>query len=1346
MKKQVTTAVLATALVAELIAPTAKNTPVVHASSQSKIDQVLQSLTEEQRKAIQDLSQTSTEGLQLSPETDLTSEKEISVIVEFKNKPAKTASLIEKSNGRELALEDAEKLVEDDHAVFKQDVDRLGIKGKISRSYKQVYNGVAMTLPANEVKSLLKSKAVKNVWENQVVQLDDPTTSEAQGTAETSAYTGSDPQKTMGVDKLQKEGITGKGIKIGVIDSGMDYNHPDLKDAFKGGYDFVDNDNDPMETTYDDWVKSGMPANNGRTYWTDHGTHVSGIIGGRQKNNSVYAMKGVAPDADLYAYRVLGPYGSGTEENIIAGIEQSVKDKMDVINLSLGNSINSPFEPSAVAVSNAVLDGVTAVLAAGNNGSAMYTVGSPAASPLAITVGSTNTEVSLPGFMGTYNSGTKQGTVETHYCTSGFGIESRLLKGQTIEVVDVNSGKESDYDNINVKDKIALISTGDLTITQKVTIAKAKGAKAVLIYDKWGPGYISDTLQELPGFIPTQVITTAQGKAMKELLKTGPVTFTFNEIKEKVTALDDTLSFFSSRGPARSTYDIKPEIVAPGASIMSTVSGHYRTDYPGNYNYAYDKFSGTSMASPQVAGVAALLLQADPKLSPGEIKSTLMNTADAIQTKDSVYEVGAGRVDAYEAVHAVTSFKVPDETLTLFKNEKEKTIKEITGSLSFGTVYASDNDVEESKDIDIQNRSSEEQQYDVKVNYQAFKGSLNAVDNGVVLETAPSVIVKAGGKETLSTKIKIPTTAKNGTYEGYVTFVNKANSEDIYQIPFAIRKVKYGVSSINMTTSLTTIQENGITRAANSIQGSFTLSSHMKTVDLFLKNAVTGEDMGFVGNFDGTWINENQSVTVGFSGSYYPFTNDKENPVSYESKMAEPGSYQLKFVFTDDQGNETTIEKPFIIDNETPTIETEIEPGIVEMDPASTVISVKGKIHDKQIDDLVALGLQAKQGNNILNYRYNNNPFGQQYAVDELGNFNYSTNFSSGQKVLPISLYSTDKAGLPSVQKEFFFVRKGTNYISTVADQKEVKTGDVINFISKANNSTSWKEAKWNYQFNKDYLALESIQVSDELKDKVSLETTETSNGISVTLKALQGSISASEMLPLLNVKAKVKDDKFIDTYVALAVTSPTYTDANGIKTQPAVAHPSVRVWPKYSKLQGDMNGEAIYYRDGYGQLKTTYVNYFAVGATIKVKDQNGNTYEGKVINDAKFIVEGLPTDRKPLTFVFDVPGHFTVQKTFTIGREGAIGELQKLNFKAALAGDVNKDNLIDIDDAVYLKSHWKSSDRKADLNFDGIVDMKDMDFIKKNYLQENPTVKADKTQKQNSHGQTLEEIIGGLN
>src|SRR5699024_5954527 len=103
---------------------------------------------------------------------------------------------------------------------------------------------------------------------------------------------------------------------------GIDYNHPDLELNYRGGYDLVDLDEDPMETT----PEEGIP--------TSHGSHVAGIIAANGE------LQGVAPDAEIYAYRALGPGGRGTSVQVIAAMEKAAENGADVINLSLGNNVN----------------------------------------------------------------------------------------------------------------------------------------------------------------------------------------------------------------------------------------------------------------------------------------------------------------------------------------------------------------------------------------------------------------------------------------------------------------------------------------------------------------------------------------------------------------------------------------------------------------------------------------------------------------------------------------------------------------------------------------------------------------------------------------------------------------------------------------------------------------------------------------------------------------------------------------------------------------------------------------------------------------------------------------------
>ncbi|UOY94533.1 Fn3-like domain-containing protein [Ectobacillus sp. JY-23] len=724
-----------------------------------------------------------------------------------------------------------------------------------------------------------------------------------------------------------------------------------------------------------------------------------------------------------------------------------------------------------------------------------------------------------------------------------------------------------------------------------------------------------------------------------------------------------------------------------------------------------------------------------------------MNTADALKSQNSVYEIGAGRVDAYEAAHANAAFTIADETFTIGSNHKERLIKEITGALSYGTFFDTGAVIEAERTISIENNSEEDKTYKVKVNYQALKGSLPAEENGVVLETTSSVTVKAGSKDGVNAKLHIPITAKNGTYEGYVTFTNINSPDETYQVPFAARKVQEGVAFVNMTDILTTIRNPGDVgnTVMTQLSGSFQLNSHMKSVDTFLTNA-EGQDLGFIGSMDGTWIGENTQISLYnvFDGKYYPFTNDKEKPIAYETRVAEPGSYKIKFVFTDDKGKDTIIEKPFILDHEAPTVEASLAEGIIEIEPALSTVAFSGNVYDKQIEEAAASGAAVTQGNNKLFIR-DQNGYPQQYTLDPSGNFQVNRNFPTYLKVLPLTVFAKDRAGSTSTQKEYFFVRKGTNYISTVANQKDVQSGDSITFTSTIHNSTSWTEAKWTYQFNKNVITVESIEVPAEWQSQIALEKTETASGITITLKSLDGAIPAADKMPLLQVKAKAKDDKYIDQYVTLTAASPVFTKEDGTKINAGAAQPSVKVQPKHSQLYGDLNGEAIYTRDGFGNLLTTYVDYLALGATVKVKDESGNVYEGKILKDAKFIVDGLPSDRRTLTFELDVPSHFTVQKTVTIGKPNSMPQQQYLTFKPALAGDVNKDNVIDIDDAIYVKEHWSSADRQADINFDGKVDQKDMSYIQANYLLENQMVTPSKKPREKAESKTLSDILSNL-
>ena len=159
----------------------------------------------------------------------------------------------------------------------------------------------------------------------------------------------------------------------------------------------------------------------------------------------------------------------------------------------------------------------------------------------------------------------------------------------------------------------------------------------------------------------------------------------------------DHLADFSSRGPVNGNYDIKPDVVAPGVSIFSTAPEYINDPQDGiNYGNAYVRLSGTSMASPHVAGTSGIDFGEDPEYT-FDVKAALMNTSDDLNGQNSVYEVGAGRIDAYQAVHTDTSIKVLDKTQNI-ENGKIVEIDEQTGSIVFGRhVKQGDKPIEASK-------------------------------------------------------------------------------------------------------------------------------------------------------------------------------------------------------------------------------------------------------------------------------------------------------------------------------------------------------------------------------------------------------------------------------------------------------------------------------------------------------------------------------------------------------------------------------------------------------------------------------------------------------------------------
>ncbi|WNF37280.1 S8 family serine peptidase [Bacillaceae bacterium IKA-2] len=479
------------------------------------------------------------------------------------------------------------------------EITKTLINAKVRKSFQTLFSGFSIQLQKKELAILEQIKGVKKIYPLQTyeVTLD-----------ESVPFIGGDHIR----GKLDADGerLTGKGIKIAVIDTGIDYDHPDLRGNYKGGYDVIDDDSDPMETTKEQGAS------------TFHGTHVAGIIAANGK------IKGVAPEVDIYAYRALGPGGKGTTEQVIEAIEKAVADDVDIINLSLGNTVNGPDWPTSIALDKAVEQGVIAVTSNGNSGPKMWTVGSPGTSTNAISVGASTPPLKVPYLM----IGGKKREIALQMMA---GSKPWIFK-HDYRLTEAGLGRVEDFQD--VKNKLVLVKRGVIPFEEKAKAAMQAGASGVIIYNNT-PGEFMGGL-ETPLDIPVVSISKEEGEWLKEQI-------TLNEkiyLRTIYRKEEDKVASFSSRGPVTYTWGVKPDVVAPGVAIDSTIPKGYLG------------LNGTSMSAPHVAGTAALVKQAHPDWTPKEVKAAIMNTAKPIYDKDgnlySPHEQGTGRIQIEEAVNA----------------------------------------------------------------------------------------------------------------------------------------------------------------------------------------------------------------------------------------------------------------------------------------------------------------------------------------------------------------------------------------------------------------------------------------------------------------------------------------------------------------------------------------------------------------------------------------------------------------------------------------------------------------------------------------------------------------------
>ncbi|MGG0175934.1 S8 family serine peptidase [Gottfriedia acidiceleris] len=1008
--------------------------------SAKEVNRILDGLTPEQKANINKLTGADNAQKIRVEHKDLNSSKNIKVIVQFKQDPAKV-EIIKQSlakggataNSQAFASEyaDAQQKVKDSHSSFQKFVSAqpktqiVGGKSvntgmQITRKYTDAFNGVELSLPGNQVAKLAENPDVASVWPILEFTAESGTTS--QTSVSSSVGKPTDGLKLLGVDKLHEEGYTGvikKGprqgqkVKVGVLDTGIDYNHPDLykvthdeNGKLYEGHDFVNSkvdaqgniqyidDNDPMETIYPDWEEQKANPNpyqppatgNYKDYITEHGTHVAGTIAANTTdNNGVFSANGMAPDVELHGYRVLGPSGHGTSDSVLNGIDQAVKDQMDVINLSLGATINDPLYPTSIAINNATLAGVVCSISAGNSGPGQATVGSPGTSPLAITVGASSIPEQIPTM--TIKNGND--SYPSRLFGKSFADADDALKGQTLPIVDVGLGSAADYDGKNVKGKIVLVHRGGDYLQTKMANAHNAGVKAMIIWDNNADeatqGYIPNFLGISQDNVYSVQLTQEQGQKLSNTIKASPDTATITfptTLDTPIVKNGDELASFSSTGPVKD-WTIKPDVVAPGVDIISTQPYDIwepQNDTTHDYKYAYASMSGTSMAAPHTTGAIALVLSAHPDYTPADVKTALMNTAKDINTdstKYSVYQVGAGRIDPTRAINSDIKVQVLDKAITSDTMDGSSGVKEIdqiTGSMFFGfkgrgegATNGSD-DVVSSKDFNVVNTGSASKTFKVSTAYLSTKfaqsnkvgpGTGNDVKIDFTTNGVKGTSIEVGGNSTAKTTatITVPANALDGTYEGYINLVNAADSNETYRIPFTITVAEKGINSFNV--AIKAMGFGGIS--------AYTFSVNNEMANFY--TVIKDKDGKYIGlsNTLASGSNITPGVQYGplltlFNGLYLPFTKNYDGTydpsgISSKTEVLPEGAYSLEMIATDKEGKRYTAEDTVYVDGTPPTMkmDSDSKSGIYEIDPAGylpgqEIKSFEGTVYDSNVD------------------------------------------------------------------------------------------------------------------------------------------------------------------------------------------------------------------------------------------------------------------------------------------------------------------------------------------------------------------------------------------------------------
>jgi subtilisin family serine protease len=563
------------------------------------------------------------------------------------------------------------------------------------------------------------------------------------------------------------QGNAGAGVKIGIIDTGIDQTHPFLTDnslVVPVGFpkcDAIDSAVGSPDTQCKFVSNKVIVAKVFETLTNfdahaaqAHGSHVSGIAAGVANTCAPFVgctLSGIAPKAFLGNYNVFpGNVLSASSHDIAKAVEAAVADGMDVLNLSLGGTAK-PNDVLVNEVNSATDAGVVVAIAAGNSGPGAGTVDSPGIADKVITVGaSTNPHfigipVTVSG-IGTFGAAVGQFASFVPAVTQTYALTSPSNGCTTISQ--------------NLSNEIALIRRGTCTFTTKVRNAQNAGAIGVIVINNQQGDPIAmaqDGTTPVPT-IPAVMVSITKGNAMAAI---APSTATVDGTTPQEFFSDgagaDILASFSSRGPpplqvpgvglGQPQDKIKPDVVAPGVNVYSSVPSFACASPP-----CFAFFQGTSMATPHVAGSAALLVQLHPTWSPEQVKSALVNSAhrpvksstsgSALQNPMSR---GAGRIDLAAASQVSATLETSPTPSKLGNGQ---------ASFSFGELRASSQT--RSFTITLTSVSTSTITYTVSV--------VPAISGPTITPSVTSLTLAAGGTATVDVSLALSPSLSGAFY------------------------------------------------------------------------------------------------------------------------------------------------------------------------------------------------------------------------------------------------------------------------------------------------------------------------------------------------------------------------------------------------------------------------------------------------------------------------------------------------------------------------------------------------------------------------------------------------------